>query len=177
MHAFGPGQPLMAAKTATLRPAQAFPAKDEFQAVLQGRLVAHLQRGLSRPSVPCAPKAVGLAGGTTGARQVAADRLSGRQPQQIERRLPPERLPEVAAVLLLASFPAEPLQALLANPQVQQQGLSLGELRQAYLEAQATGSPDQNSGTQAGAEIGALLLADSFPPALAALLDLVAQSP
>jgi hypothetical protein len=155
----------MAAKAAIRRSPQASPAQDPFQAVLQGRLVAHLRREVPKPAAADTVKAK------------AGDGLSKGQRQILQRRLPPERLPEVAGVLLLAGFPAERLQALLADPQVQQQGLSLGELRQAWLEAQGSGARTPQGASQAKGEGFGLLTEEPLPPALAALLDLAAQSP
>ncbi len=171
MQAFAPSQPMAAAKAAILKPAQTASVQDQFQAVLQGRLVAHLQREAFGALASKASKAATVAGGAGGAAQGAGGGVAKGQPQTLARRLPPERLPEVAAVLLLAGFPAERLQALLADPRVQQQGLSLGELRQAWLETSSGGSAPTRE------QVPGRQTVEPLPPVLAALLDLVSQSP
>jgi hypothetical protein len=99
--------------------------------------------------------------------------MAEEQSRPLERRLPPERLPELAALLLLVGFPAERLQTLLADPQVQQQGLSLGELRQAWMEARRTSTDP----AQAKSPVASPFPEEPLPPALTALLDLMEQSP
>ncbi len=185
MHAFGPGLPLMTAKPALMRPAHAFPAQDPFQAVLQGRMVAHLKRVRSNPPNMQKMEGVPLSG-----RQKGADQLSGsdasrrrreaasRQFNPAERRLPPELLPELAGLLLQAGFPPERLQTLLTDPQVQEQGLSLEELRRAWQEAAGAGTLKSLFSVEAETlQVSKVLPDEALPPALASLLDVVKQSP
>jgi hypothetical protein len=177
----------MAAKSALMRPAQAFPAQDPFQSLLQGRMVAHLKRERTCPPVPERQKTEEF---PLSVRQKRTDRLGGsgnsrrpreagnRWPNPAERRLPPQRLPEAAALLLAAGFPPERLQRLLSDPQVQEQGLSLKDLRRAWQEA--TGTETLNSlfpGMGDKNQVSGILNDEPLPPALATLLDLVEQSP
>lgn len=172
MHAFGPGQSLLAAKAGILRPAQAAPSQDQFLSVLQVRLASHLQRptlgAAASGASPARDQQAGLAAESQGA---------GRQLPLKDRRLPPERLPELAGALLLAGFPVERLQTLLADPQIQQQGISLEELRQTWQEALGGGMPLSPGGAQPQTPVSGLPTQENLPPALTALLDLAAQSP
>lgn len=170
-----PAVPLSAGKSAGFRSTSACPAQDLFQAVLQGRLVMHLQRkgtlpaGLQpREGLPFPPRG--------GGRGAPAGDFTARRPGQTgtgqagsaERRLPPERLPEVAALLLQAGLPWERLQALFCDPKVQEQGLSLKDLQQAWPDGRA----DESTAAQVLTGFP-----PSPPPALAGLLPLIEQSP
>jgi hypothetical protein len=184
MHAFGPSPLLMAAKPALLRPAQTFTAPDPFKAVLQGRLVSHLQRSAKSPPPAEMPRVKKLpaAEPRRGADPLAESRISrrfrhsrGGQPGEQSRRLPPERLPEAAGLLLLAGVPPERVQELLSDPKVQEQGLSLADFRQVLAglpgaEHHPTGGTNRAHGP--GAALDKLM-----PPALSALLELIENSP
>lgn len=166
-----PAMPLPVGKSAAFRSTPAFPAQDLFQAVLQGRLVMHLQRkdnlpaGLQpRGGLPFPPRGGGRAAPTGDFTARRPDKSGTRLAGPAERRLPPERLPEVAALLLQAGFPWERLQALFSDPKVQELGLSLKDLQQAWSDGLADES-----------KTGQVL--DGFPPSLAGLLCLVEQSP
>jgi len=104
-----------------------------------------------------------------------AHQSRGRLPN--DWRLPPERFPEISAALLQAGFPPEGLQALLADPQVQEQGLSLADLRRAWQEALATASSTSPMAGAQPQQISKVLPGEPLPPALASLVDLIKQSP
>uniref|UniRef100_A0A7C3WQF3 Flagellar hook-length control protein FliK n=1 Tax=Desulfobacca acetoxidans TaxID=60893 RepID=A0A7C3WQF3_9BACT len=135
-----PAVPLWAGKSAPVRAAPASPAPDRFMTMLQGRLVTHLQR--KDPSLPGSERAEARA---AAAPPVSVGRFAGNLNPGVKRsgdqpadggnwRLPPEQIPEMALLLLQAGFPAERLQMLLADPEVQEQGLSLMDLRRAWPE-------------------------------------------
>ncbi|MDI6854740.1 MAG: flagellar hook-length control protein FliK [Deltaproteobacteria bacterium] len=87
--------------------------------------------------------------------------------------MPPERLPEAAAVLLQGGFPPEPLERLLTDPRIQKEGLSFDDLGRAWREFQA----DASMGAGAKSEGPAELFSGSPSPALSGLLELIEQSP
>jgi hypothetical protein len=185
MQAFAPAPPIMAVPKTLMRPAQTFSAQNPFQTVLQRRLVAHLKREGAAPLAPKMPKTQRFSKTEpqAGVNQPTGSGISRRAHQSRGRlpndwRLPPERFPEISAALLQAGFPPERLQALLADPQVQEQGLSLADVRRAWQEALATAS--STSPMAAGAQpqqISKVLPGEPLTPALASLLELIKQSP
>lgn len=185
MHAYAPTVPLSAARDALLRPDRALPAQDPFKTVFQGRLVAHLKRAAITPSVSERPKTPALSGGELrrggkgrGWSVISrpGEESGNGQAGPEAWRVPPDSLPEAAALLLQAGFPPEPLQRLLADPRVQQEGLGREDLRRVWEEAQAAASAnsldDAGAGPRQAFESGVPL-----PPPLAGLLDLVERSP
>ncbi len=178
MHAFAPALPLLASKTALIGPNRSLPPLDSFKTVLQGRLAARLRRvaagGAAKKQK--APQELAKPESQTPAnrrRRSVISRQTGSS-RGGPRTVPPERLPEAAAVLLQAGFPLEPLERLLTDPQIQKEGLNLDDLRRAWREVQADAS------TGAGSEpdgLAARLSEMSPSPALAGLLELIEQSP
>jgi hypothetical protein len=177
MHAFAPALPLLASKSALIRPNLGLPAPDSFKNIFQGRLVAHLGRKVSEragakqkaPQELAKPDPQALANRRQG-RVVSGQ--AGRSSHGGPKTVPPERFPEAAALLLEAGFPREPLERLMGDPQIQKQGLDFGDLRRAWREVQA-------ASTGAAAEAAGLaeVFSESPSRALAFLLELIEQSP
>ncbi|MBW1990581.1 MAG: flagellar hook-length control protein FliK [Deltaproteobacteria bacterium] len=164
MQAHAPELPLAADRQAIQPTPPRQPAADSFQTLFQGRLVAHI---LSRPRHPA----------TSGPRDIreaplkADNFLAGRAqraPKPKDRRLPPELLPQLAVLLIQAGLPTERVQALLSDPRVQEQGLSLAELKRLWQEAR---------GTAAKLYQAAPVQGQALPPVLVHLMEALQQSP
>lgn len=154
-------------------------APDLFQACFQGRLLQHLQREDGSPVAR--PECRGrVTPGELSWQATAGGRLSGRpgnrRPLLLcwqspgEAVIPPELLPELARRLMGAGAPPEWVQEFLAQPQVQEQGVTLNELKEFLGKVAAEwklklagGIPETAPGTD--------------PAKLAELAELLAASP
>lgn len=157
-------------------------APDLFQASFQGRLMQHLQReggaekAKGRGSPGSTPDVKEIPTRLPVGRQAGEGRPLRRRPEALARQrggeavIPPQLLPELSRRLTAAGVPAPQVRQFLSRPEVQEQGLSLAELREFLRGLAGMQGERAVPGTPEGA-------GDRKEAALSDLLEMMAAAP